>query len=85
MKSINITCKRKLKSILFISFIICILLIIRIGFIQFVQGSELESMAYMQQTLNRKIRLIDALCKKSILFFDFFGGKFSFLRRRYDF
>ena len=55
MKSTNISRKRKLRTMLFISFTICIALIIRIGFIQFVQGSELQSMAYMQQTLNRKI------------------------------
>ena len=55
MKSTNIKRKRKLRGMLFISFTICIMLIIRIGFIQFVQGSELQSMAYMQQTLNRKI------------------------------
>ena len=55
MKSTNIKRKRKLRSMLFINFTICTLLIIRIGFIQFVQGSELQSMAYMQQTLNRKI------------------------------
>lgn len=55
MKSTNISRKRKLRSMLFISFTICILLIIRIGYIQFVQGSELQSMVYMQQTLNRKI------------------------------
>ncbi|MBQ3145977.1 MAG: hypothetical protein IJB90_05455 [Clostridia bacterium] len=55
MKSTNIRRKKKLRSMLFISFIICIALIIRIGYIEFVQGSELQSMAYMQQTLNRKI------------------------------
>ena len=55
MKSTNISRKRRLRGILFITFTICTLLIIRIGFIQFVQGSELQSMAYTQQTLNRKI------------------------------
>jgi stage V sporulation protein D (sporulation-specific penicillin-binding protein) len=55
MKSTNISRKRRLRGILFISFTICLLLIIRIGFIQFVQGSELQAMAYNQQTLNRKI------------------------------
>ena len=55
MKNTNIMRKRKLSNMLFISFTICFLLVIRIGFIQFVQGSELQSMAYMQQTLNRKI------------------------------
>jgi cell division protein FtsI/penicillin-binding protein 2 len=44
-----------MKNMLFLSFAICIALIIRIGFIQFVQGSELKDMAYMQQTLNRNI------------------------------
>ena len=40
---------------IFICFILVVILITRIGFIQFVQGSELQSMAYMQQTLNRQI------------------------------
>ena len=55
MKSTNISRKRRLRGVLFTSFTICTLLIIRIGFIQFVQGSELQAMAYTQQTLNRKI------------------------------
>ncbi len=55
MKSTNISRKRRLRSFLFIAFTICMLLIIRVGIIQFVQGSELQSMAYSQQTLNRKI------------------------------
>ena len=55
MKSTNISRKRRLRNFLFIAFIICMLLVIRIGFIQFVQGSELQAMAYTQQTLNRKI------------------------------
>ena len=55
MKSTNISRKKRLRNVLLIGFCICTLLIIRIGFIQFVQGSELQAMAYMQQTLNRKI------------------------------
>ena len=55
MKSTNVSRKRRLRNLLFIAFAICILLIIRIGFIQFIQGSELQAMAYTQQTLNRKI------------------------------
>ena len=55
MKNTNIMRKRKLRNMIFIGFIICTLLIIRIGFIQFVQGRELQTMAYMQQTMNRKI------------------------------
>ena len=47
--------KRKLRNMLFIIFLVQIALIIRIGFIQFVQGVELQAMAYSQQTLNRTI------------------------------
>ena len=55
MRATNISRKRRLRNILFISFTLCMLLIVRVGAIQFIQGSELQSMAYMQQTLNRKI------------------------------
>ena len=40
---------------LFVFFIIQLALITRVGFIQFIQGSELQAMAYSQQTLNRDI------------------------------
>ena len=55
MRATNIKRKRRLRGIIFISFFICFLLIIRIGYIQFLQGSELQAMAYSQQTLNRKV------------------------------
>lgn len=55
MLASNIESKRRLKNILFIFFIIQMSLIIRVGFIQFIQGSELQAMAYSQQTLNRSI------------------------------
>jgi len=55
MMQIGINRKKRMRNMIFISFILAILLIVRIGFIQFVQGSELQSMAYMQQTLNRNI------------------------------
>ena len=55
MKPTNIKRKRRLRNMIFITSILCFLLIVRIGVIQFVQGSELQSMAYSQQTLNRKI------------------------------
>lgn len=55
MKSTSISRKKRLRNFLFVAFTICVLLIVRIGIIQFVQGSELQSMAYTQQTLNRKI------------------------------
>ena len=35
--------------------LVFLLLIIRLGYIQFVQGSELKTMAYVQQTLDRTI------------------------------
>ena len=47
--------KKKMRNMLFIIFIILACLIGRLGFIQFAKGRELSSMAYMQQTLDRKI------------------------------
>lgn len=55
MRNTNITQKRRMRNVLFTSFLIFALLITRIGWIQFVQGSELQSMAYVQQNLNRNI------------------------------
>ena len=55
MKNTNIMRKKKLKNMLYISFAICFFLIIKIGYIQFVQGVKLQEMAYSQQTLNRKV------------------------------
>ncbi len=47
--------KRRLKNMLIVFFLIQLALITRVGFIQFLQGSELQAMAYSQQTLNRDI------------------------------
>ena len=47
--------KRRLRNMLFVFFIIQLALITRVGFIQFIQGSELQAMAYSQQTLNRAV------------------------------
>lgn len=47
--------KKRLRNMLFIVFIIFIVLTVKIGWIQFVQGSELQAGAYMQQTLDRSI------------------------------
>ena len=55
MINTDITQKRRMRNALFVSFLIFILLTVRIGWIQFVQGSELQSMAYVQQNLNRNI------------------------------
>ena len=55
MIATNIGRKRRMKNLLYVSSIICILLLGRIGWIQFVQGEELEAKAYQQQTLDRNI------------------------------
>ena len=51
----KLSSKKKMRNTLFIVFLIIICLLVRLGFIQFVQGSELASLAYQQQTLDRKI------------------------------
>lgn len=54
-KSGILTRKRRMKTCLIISFLILLIFTIRIGYIQFGMGSSLKSMAYVQQTLDRKI------------------------------
>ncbi len=54
-KSGNLTRKKRMKVALIISFCVMFAFAIRIGYIQFIKGSELKSMAYVQQTLDRKI------------------------------
>ncbi len=51
----SISKKNRVKWELFVASFILICLVIRIGFIQFMQGEELKSMAYVQQMLNRSI------------------------------
>ena len=51
----NISRKRRMIIMLLIAIIILFALIIRVGVIQFIQGSNLQAMAYEQQTLDRKI------------------------------
>ncbi len=55
MNEIKLSSKKKMRNILFISFLIIICLIVRIGYIQLIQGRELAELAYEQQTLDRKI------------------------------
>ena len=55
MKEIKLSSKKKMRNILFISFLIIICLIVRLGYIQLIQGKELAKLAYEQQTLDRKI------------------------------
>ncbi len=55
MKNVKISTKKRMRNILFITFIILTLLTTRIGYIQLIQGGELSTMAYNQQTLDRNI------------------------------
>lgn len=55
MMTTKLSTKKRMRTILLISFCIFALLIGRIGYIQLAQGSELASMAYEQQTLDRTI------------------------------
>ena len=55
METTNIGGKKRLMRMLIVAFVICNLLIVRVGYIQFVQGAELQAKAYAQQTLNRNI------------------------------
>ena len=71
MRTTNIGRKKRLMRMLIVAFIICNLLIVRVGFIQFVQGAELQAKAYAQQTLNRNINpkrgtILDATGKVSL-------------------
>ena len=52
---VSISRKKRMKNGLFVFFSILILLAIRIGWIQFVKGEELQSLAYKQQSLDRSI------------------------------
>lgn len=55
MIPIKLSSKKKMRNTLFISFLIILCLIGRLGYLQFVQGGELSTMAYQQQTLDRSI------------------------------
>ena len=55
MVETKLSSKRKMRDSLFLVFFIILCLMVRLGFIQFIQGSELSSLAYEQQTLDRKI------------------------------
>ena len=52
---LNLSNKKKMRIFLFIIFITLILLIVRIGYIQLIQGKKLQELAYQQQSLDRKI------------------------------
>lgn len=55
LESKNLIHISKLKNLLIVTILIFILLVGRIGFIQFVQGNSLKEMAYQQQTINQII------------------------------
>ena len=55
MVKINISTKKRMRTMLFIVFLIIALLIGRLGYIQLIEGKELSKMAYEQQTLDRAI------------------------------
>ena len=55
MNQINLKNKKKMQNALFIAFIILILLIIRLGYIQFFKGEHLQNLAIEQQIQQRAI------------------------------
>ena len=55
MVKINISTKKRMRTMLFILFLIIVLLVGRLGYIQLIDGKELSKMAYEQQTLDRTI------------------------------
>ncbi len=55
MLEINLSTKKRMRTILFITFLIIVLLIIRLSYIQLIEGRKLAKMAYEQQTLDRAI------------------------------
>lgn len=55
MVKINLSTKKRMRTILFVVFLIITLLIGRLGYIQLMDGKRLSEMAYEQQTLDRSI------------------------------
>lgn len=51
----NLNRKKRMRNMLLVIVLVYILLVLRIAFIQFIQGDELQTMAYVQQTLDRTI------------------------------
>lgn len=51
----NLSGKKRMRNALYICTGLFCLLVVRIGYIQFVQGEELQTLAYVQQTLDRTI------------------------------
>ena len=51
----DISRKRRMKNVLIVAIILLFVLLFRVAFIQFINGEELQTLAYEQQTLDRKI------------------------------
>ena len=51
----GLTRKKRMRNAIFVVFLVMLLIIGRIGWIQFVDGDRLKYMAYVQHTLDRKI------------------------------
>ena len=51
----KLSSKKKMRNTLFITFIILVCLVGRLGYIQLIEGKELAELAYQQQTLDRSI------------------------------
>ena len=52
---VKISTKRKMKNMIFLFLIAFLVLIVRIGYLQFAEGDKLSNLAYEQQTSDRKI------------------------------
>ena len=55
MQTINLKNKKKMRNALFITFIILTLLLSRIFYIEFIQGKDLQVLAYEQQVQKRAV------------------------------
>ena len=55
MQTINLKNKKKMRNTLFITFLILLLLLSRICYIEFIQGKELQVLAYEQQVQKRAV------------------------------
>ena len=55
MQTINLKNKKKMRNTLFITFLILLLLLSRICYIEFIQGKELQVLAYEQQVQKRTV------------------------------
>ncbi len=71
LSNLNMSRRKRIMYMMFVAFCILILLTIRIGFIQFIQGNWLSEQAYNQQSLDRQINpkrgtIYDATRKKCV-------------------